>query len=1094
MTKNQNPLREIASNTKFNVDGGSANLVMNNIYSVEDIVKPILTYDPTVGDPRLYVSEGNRRSKIKWRKVNRNGWISPKHQAQGDQDTVIQIKFAKPKKLNRISFELLRVPQIWNVKYYDQVRKQMVSLTDRRGKKLAGSVSGFAVNVLDPKKEKDTSHKWRGFDYDLPTIRTNLIEIHLNRDIQNPPIEHLDDFFGMPKNTPYSVGIRNLKLKMKILDDDDVDDGGDDDGGPGPIGTSERAVIKRHTSIMAHDGGEATYWECAPQGAASSVVPYYIDMRQSDGSASIFDTLKLIPLWPGPSMSMYYSNDDTALPWTLSPNRVMLDTKGDISPGFVKGSGLFVDQADSVYAVSNSYLRFSVPNSFVSGLHWTPTFTNSGNDRWLWNFLQYDSEGSPGNQLGLIFRPSASGASTITGQFKVQQNVTTTLATFSSSYTFDINKTYAIVVGYNQNNLDLDHPKGWYLDVSVVPGVSSTSTTQYTVGTAPAALWPQALRIGNKADKTRPARGYISHLWFKLDGYTHLAANAFLLSSDSFIAGEGNPDQRTNGHYNSIFASKLTKSLEVRVGPGAGYFRSKKWTPIPVDYTLSSTQYQLPVTEAKFLKLEFSNLVARTYLTDLEELPVTDFPSWIKDWYRSISTQRQGVPYNAIQNSRNFYEGVPTPVTPGDQRQHTRVRELLDGGGSGGMPPIVYHTDQATAEAAVNPRLFDRVGLYKELQFAAIPMRFMETGRHEYTTHTVNVERRAFFVGIKELQVFRSDYTVVMDNPEYGDTFEDNQHIQDVGTWVNVGSSMQAGNTGSVMITKTFESFSKFNTIQVAVLDSPWESPMTIDQIDLGDVTHLTDPQGVAFDSSTSTLRTFVTGQYQGARGGNVVQLSRAGTAEYGLKTKTGMFVGFAIDQYGARTSAVVRMQLPQTNLGTYELRLYESGNLVAVKPIKISSKSWQEIELAYVANAADFDWQAEVVQTDPTISEPFVVDMLGIWQHPVRWEFSNDGGLTYQTALWPMNKPNGYIRFNQAGSKLKVRITAMRNNAVVSGWTVVPWYIESPMVARAPIDLNPPWGISDSDALRDTSHKPIFRLWNHWFPQSYSVNLYGYW
>jgi hypothetical protein len=208
---------------------------------------------------------------------------------------------------------------------------------------------------------------------------------------------------------------------------------------------------------------------------------------------------------------------------------------------------------------------------------------------------------------------------------------------------------------------------------------------------------------------------------------------------------------------------------------------------------------------------------------------------------------------------------------------------------------------------------------------------------------------------------------------------------------------------------------------------------------------------------------------------------------------------------------------------------------------------SWYECEVAYVANEGDGDWFAEVVQTDPAITEEFVVDMLGVWQNPIRWEVTNGQSFTvpplggpdpsdlsqedfdsapfaergdvedappgdypsdapfrtestpdledydWQTVLWPLGKPNGYLRFHHADHFLRVRVTALRAGAVVGGWTVVPWYIESSMVMRAPIDYNPPWGVSDQMDLLDTGRKPIFKLWSHYFPQKYSTNLYGY-
>jgi hypothetical protein len=295
-----------------------------------------------------------------------------------------------------------------------------------------------------------------------------------------------------------------------------------------------------------------------------------------------------------------------------------------------------------------------------------------------------------------------------------------------------------------------------------------------------------------------------------------------------------------------------------------------------------------------------------------------------------------------------------------------------------------------------------------------------------------------------------------------------------------------------------------------------------------------------------------VTGQYQGARGGNVLEVSRisGSTVDYGLWTDTGTYTP-TLTEDGGRTSAAIRLQLPLTNKGSYELRLYANGDVVASKPINIPIKSWVECEVAYIANTGDADFRAAIVQTNSSVDEPVVVDMMGVWQNPVRWEITNGQSINatpswidiaslgnpdfisqdmprtpgatasgdlrdnppqsfpideqYQTGsqtnadnynwnpiLWPLNNPKAYFRFPTANHFLRVRAIALRTGAVVSGWTVIPWYIESSMVMRAPIDYNPPWGVSDQEDLLDTSRKPIFQTWNHFFPQRFSTNFYG--
>lgn len=192
--------------------------------------------------------------------------------------------------------------------------------------------------------------------------------------------------------------------------------------------------------------------------------------------------------------------------------------------------------------------------------------------------------------------------------------------------------------------------------------------------------------------------------------------------------------------------------------------------------------------------------------------------------------------------------------------------------------------------------------------------------------------------------------------------------------------------------------------------------------------------------------------------------------------------------------SCAARVMLPDTNLGTWKFNLYATDGfderLVRSQDIRIPVKQWVEIEMAYLPSEMDTDWRVEIVQTDPLVSEPMLVDMLGIWMNPVLWEFSNDGGLNWVPALWPLNRPEAYLTFPSAGSQAKVRATAMKRGAIISGWTMIPWYIDSPMVARAPIDRIPPWGASDDEDLLSTEHKPMFKVWNRFFPQRFSINF----
>jgi hypothetical protein len=200
----------------------------------------------------------------------------------------------------------------------------------------------------------------------------------------------------------------------------------------------------------------------------------------------------------------------------------------------------------------------------------------------------------------------------------------------------------------------------------------------------------------------------------------------------------------------------------------------------------------------------------------------------------------------------------------------------------------------------------------------------------------------------------------------------------------------------------------------------------------------------------------------------------------------------FRLQAAGAPTSAMVRIMLPDTNLGTYALRLYANGVMVKSVPFSPPVQSWLEVELGYIATLFDTDFQAEVVQTNAAVSEAFLVDLLGVWQRPAIVEVSNDAGTTWVQVLEALGDPDSYVSLPAEGKQLRVRITALRSGVTVSGWTVVPWYTASPLVRRVPIDYLPPWGLSDLEDLRATARKPMFRRWCHLFPRQYSLDQLG--
>ena len=259
-----------------------------------------------------------------------------------------------------------------------------------------------------------------------------------------------------------------------------------------------------------------------------------------------------------------------------------------------------------------------------------------------------------------------------------------------------------------------------------------------------------------------------------------------------------------------------------------------------------------------------------------------------------------------------------------------------------------------------------------------------------------------------------------------------------------------------------------------------------------------------------------------GAGGGNVLLLdpTTPGSA-YGARTVAGLVGGLAgggggggddLPEYdeaeahdegeswdgvsvvaadAARTSAFARVFLPDRSEGTYELRLRAGGypgTIVQKRVFRPRARTWEEIDLVHQAASGETDYVAEVVQVNTGVSEPWALDSLGIFQHPIRWEVSNDGGSQWQPVVSSVSNPDSFVTFLGPNNLLRVRAVVLMGIAAVHGYTVVPWYLDSPMNRRAPIDYDPPWGISDRRDLLAAKHKPHFRLWNRYFPRKHSL------
>jgi len=113
------------------------------------------------------------------------------------------------------------------------------------------------------------------------------------------------------------------------------------------------------------------------------------------------------------------------------------------------------------------------------------------------------------------------------------------------------------------------------------------------------------------------------------------------------------------------------------------------------------------------------------------------------------------------------------------------------------------------------------------------------------------------------------------------------------------------------------------------------------------------------------------------------------------------------------------------------------------------------------------------------------------VFQNAVLLEFSSDGA-GFQEAMFPIDTAKGYITLPVKGNQLQIRATALRAGCYIGGYVAVPWYINSPVTRRVPIDIPHSWGDSDSDFLLASERKPMFSMWSRPYPRRYSLDQVG--
>lgn len=514
-------------------------------------------------------------------------WFSQPRPGSDATTEVISINFKLPSTISEVAFQVLRVPCTVSVWYQDR-NNNWVQMTDVYS-------SPISLNMT-----YSATISW--YDYGSPIYPV------VAKAVQFRIVRYYNAQVG---NQPYVVGLKEILLRRNVYSAHDTVQA---------IGTSQDvlgntidAYVKNWNpnNVLADDAG--VYWKSFPCPDPNGVVALYLDLRGPGGGPQLVDTVYIDPVYAGPTLNLYYSNDPAQS--TLVINSTLLTPDTEVNVNWVQGTGLAdasgvdMDPSQMTFPIAIGPL-VSTPTWI--GIEWTPNFSAGSapaDNCLLWTTTP--PEGYTGYYPIIYYDV---GAGYITCEF--------TNGTTSHSYHAALSPTIAA-------NVPLQIVIGWSYDPSVVY-ISVTSQGATVVGTSltPDTALPTQISLDGEAGYSN-FNGLITATVIKTEPW-EVSSAAFQAAAS--IYADPNPVQPNSiGQYpstsldNAVFAVDwISQQYPIGGGSDESWYANKTWTPIFSNYLCEKGNLYLPSKVwMSYLKLEFTNLIAEPYPVYDQGVPVT---------------------------------------------------------------------------------------------------------------------------------------------------------------------------------------------------------------------------------------------------------------------------------------------------------------------------------------------------------------------------------------------------------------------------------------------------------------------------------------
>lgn len=984
-------------------------------------------------------------------------WTTPPRPQADTTREVLEVRLSTARPVNYFSIEVAHFPQTVTVEGYDAAMGTWTALYTYSVRDSLPTVASVQVDQVQTHPMHRGAGHWLRLSGRLDPTLSSRFRVVLERAPGTPPLTPLTlgVAYGQTSQNPvpYPLGLRGLDLGYRITSRRDVPQPEVD----GSVGTTTDALgglvkffVEDFDAALALTS-DPDAWRSEPQPVNYAVVNYHLDVRDGDGEPQVIDRLYVEPTHVGVHATLYYTNEQQVRGFKNAP----------LPPGSV------VNEATEVFDGLNCATGAVTINA--------PTIGWDFSDDW-W----------AGMDLTLTANPPI--------------------------VIFDTGEIYVEILA---GSIRMWSPYGWGFDLNF-PGHTIVAGTRIQIAferegssahMQAQVQFPNGFTSGGNGAGPWSGAAPLRRADVTIDGafilHSMIAKNAPVFAYD-FTGSDFEVWSYVDGSDTFVLTPQESTQARLRYHPNFGFvgdtpiepeYDQMTWIPIPRDYVLHKGFLKMPPTQARFLKIEMTNLTA-----EHQEmfLPMTKRVRLFPQAVVGVSLPRQtGAPESSLD--------------PGVQIvQQVNRHAALDAGESAtaSNTEALYAIDPNAAQRLRDADWTYAFGPWH--QGIAAP-RFTQIQRHAYeTVEVLQTSKTAFFAGFHYIAPYRLDFEADDDTAVYEEHFSDEVHLAALAQWTLDPGSITAdvGDAAQESITM----FSRHNVVgvefateqsaPVQVMPDDDFKDSALAQYDWTDDTRwhrYGDAQLVysALDNSVLTLRHVVAPPMTIDASPGPVRLEVEPTFDY--RPHTAADEAAAAATVGGIESPAITLPTPASGrlwaavrftaltdlTSPLILQVVAESNGVILAEREVTALRGQTIEMEVPYDMGTFYQPppettrypfrsiVDVPVQDPGIDPPLTplppvtptvvtddtvirvrliqqgksddqwrLDTLSLFDEGISWEWSNDGGSDWINGSAVRNKPTGRVTFANPGNQLRWRVRSNRPGATVTAIKIRPIYI----------------------------------------------------